>query len=216
MIYLIGGPPRCGKTTIAKILAKKTKYQWVQINHFRFIVSGYYSNQERCEKFPFSYIKKRVNWDNDIIFNKYTSKELVKYYKIQASTIWPGLRNYCKQLVKERGNAILEGYHIQPNLIYKLLNSNPDLQENIKVVFLYRENIDSIIWGLKKGDPKSDWILRNTRNRETLHKVAKMISEYGKYTKKEAEKYNFQIFNTERHFRWKIIKAIKYLQKVEK
>lgn len=29
MIYLIGGPPKCGKTTLAKQLAKKLGIQWV-------------------------------------------------------------------------------------------------------------------------------------------------------------------------------------------
>ena len=33
MIYLIGGPPRCGKTTLARQLARIVQSPWLQTDH---------------------------------------------------------------------------------------------------------------------------------------------------------------------------------------
>ena len=41
MIYLIGGPPKCGKTTLAKKLAGKYQIPWISADTLQNIVWAY-------------------------------------------------------------------------------------------------------------------------------------------------------------------------------
>ena len=52
MIYLIGGSPRCGKTTVAKKLAMKSHIPWFPADYLASAVSQYISEGERADKFP--------------------------------------------------------------------------------------------------------------------------------------------------------------------
>ncbi len=40
MIYLIGGPPRCGKTTLAKEMSKKLEIPWISSDALEVVVKG--------------------------------------------------------------------------------------------------------------------------------------------------------------------------------
>lgn len=64
-----------------------------------------------------------------------------------------------------------------------------------------------------KNTSSHDWLLGNTRNKETIRLAAKSISDYGKYFAREAGKYEFKCINTEDCFLGKQIEALKYLVK---
>lgn len=53
MIYLIGGPPKCGKTTLAKKLSKELGIQWVVSDTLQVVVREYvskYVSKEEIDK----------------------------------------------------------------------------------------------------------------------------------------------------------------------
>jgi len=54
MIYLIGGPPKCGKTTLARELSRKIKVPWIAVDTLQSIVWAYMDKEERLKKFPAS------------------------------------------------------------------------------------------------------------------------------------------------------------------
>ena len=54
MIYLIGGPPKCGKTTLAKKMAKKLHIQWIAADTLQVVARKYiarYVTKEEMDNF---------------------------------------------------------------------------------------------------------------------------------------------------------------------
>ncbi|OGF22453.1 hypothetical protein A2Y83_04145 [Candidatus Falkowbacteria bacterium RBG_13_39_14] len=46
MIYLIGGPPRCGKTTLAKEMSKKLRIPWVSTDALEVVTRAYVDKEK--------------------------------------------------------------------------------------------------------------------------------------------------------------------------
>ena len=85
MIYLIGGPPKCGKTTLAKKLSKKLVIQWVASDTLQVVareyVSKYASKKKIDELYPHNAQKGKTN-DETYLLN--TPKQIAKNYIQQA------------------------------------------------------------------------------------------------------------------------------------
>jgi tRNA uridine 5-carbamoylmethylation protein Kti12 len=45
MLYLFGGPPRCGKTTLSVALAKKLQIPYFSIDHITSVISPYIATE---------------------------------------------------------------------------------------------------------------------------------------------------------------------------
>jgi cytidylate kinase len=58
MIYLIGGAPRCGKTTIAKKLSKKLLISWISADTIESMIATNTSSRDIIKLFPKSIIRK--------------------------------------------------------------------------------------------------------------------------------------------------------------
>ena len=98
MIYLIGGPPRSGKTTLAKLLSQELKIPYVITDDIQKVVRAYIPKQEHDELFPFRRIELECGYDNDLIYAKYSVDKIVQAYICQAKSYWPGFRDlaeYC-------------------------------------------------------------------------------------------------------------------------
>jgi adenylate kinase family enzyme len=53
-VYLIGGPPKCGKTTLAKIMSKRFSIPWISADTLQNIASVYIPEEEHTKYFPHS------------------------------------------------------------------------------------------------------------------------------------------------------------------
>ena len=104
---------------------------------------------------------------------------------------------------------ILEGWQILPSLLQTLVT--PENQDKLKVIFLYKSDVEHIVFGLKANTAKIDWVLRNAKEENTLSAIAKMISYFGGYTEKEAKQYNFRSVNTDVDFKEKIKESLELL-----
>ncbi|MBD3244903.1 MAG: hypothetical protein GF335_02830 [Candidatus Moranbacteria bacterium] len=65
----------------------------------------------------------------------------------------------------------------------------------------------------EKSSTPNDWILRKTKEKETLYKIAEMISYYGQFFDKEAKKYKFKVLNMDNDFGGQLKKTIGLLTK---
>ena len=76
-VYLIGGLPKCGKTTLAKTLSKKLSIPWISADTLQNIVYTYMDKKDHEEYFPHSYIKGN---NNDETYSQNTPDSIVKEY----------------------------------------------------------------------------------------------------------------------------------------
>ena len=110
MIYLIGGPPKCGKTTLAKKMASKLKIQWVSADTLQ-VIGKQYINKYASEKveslYPHSAMKGKTT---DETYDVSTPKQIAKNYIQQAKATYLAIDMFSICEITGGNNYIIEGY----------------------------------------------------------------------------------------------------------
>ena len=207
MIYLIGGSPRCGKTKVAKELAKKTHIPWFPADYLGSVVFQYITDDEKDTKFPLRAIKN-INPSTDFRYSNYSLEQIVEFYDTQAQVVWSGLKAFIEYASHDEQDFIIEGYQITPSLLANLDN---DIKKYLRIVFLYKEDVEDIETGIKKNLDPGDWVLNGAKNEDTYVKIAQMVRVYGEKTLKEAKESNMSVFNMDGDFQQKVDGAVKHL-----
>ena len=212
MIYLIGGPPKCGKTTLAKQLSKKLGIQWVSSDTLQVVawkyVSKYSSKSEMEKLYPHNVLKGKTN---DETYSLTTPKQIAKNYIRQARTSYDAIDMFSICEITDGNDYIIEGYHVTPQLAHHLMKKYG--RKHFKTLFLVKENVDAFVKDCAKSSTPNDWIICKTKNKETLYKIAEMVSYYGGYFSQEAKKYRFKVLNMDKGFTTQLKKAADLLSK---
>ncbi len=209
MIYLIGGPPKCGKTTLSKKMLRDFGIPWISADTLQVVARKYMSKEDAVKHFPWSAIRRKNKSNNDIAYGKYTAKEIVKLYNVQAEATHDAIDMFSVCEIEDGNSYVVEGYQVTPKLAAALGKKYG--AEKFKAVFLIKKDAQKFTEDCKKSTTPNDWILTNTKNPETYGKIAQMITEYGAWFEKEAEKYGYKVFNMDEDFQGKLDSAVKYL-----
>jgi 2-phosphoglycerate kinase len=208
MIYLIGGPPRCGKTTLAKKLSQTLHIPWVSADTFESITQeilasiGYFEGDGGLERLdallPKAKLRTLTGGSNDRMYNSYTAQEIADSYKQQARFSWTAIETAIKCEISEGHDYIIEGHQIHPQLVDKIVGCYGS--DKIRVIFLIKLDLALTSEGLQKNDAFSDWAIQKTTDTATFPQIAAMINEYSRFFKEEAEKYSYNVTRVDEHF----------------
>lgn len=201
MIYLIGGSPRVGKSTLAKLLAREKSIPYISADDVAAVIIPYIAEAEYPAKLPLR-IALRETQNNDAFYSKYSASEAIALYIRQAETLWAGFRNFIQYVVADEHEYVVEGWQILPYLVNSVITAKN--KEKIVACFLYKNNVDEILSGLKSGTSKHDWVINNTKEESTFSAIAQMVNDFGSYTKTEAEKHNLNAVDVTYDFNRKI------------
>ncbi len=193
MLYLIGGPPRCGKTTLSAALAKRLQIPYFSIDHIASVIPPYIPSERQDESFPLRALRQKVNNDNDRFFETYSAEEIVSVYQRQAATVWPGVRNFIDYAIEDEHTLILEGWQLLPRFLAEIPSAKRS--DNVKIQYLYKTDVEDIFSGLKANDPVNDWVLRHTKEDASFIRIAQMISCFGKAIERETSDLRFEAVN---------------------
>lgn len=210
MIYLISGSPRCGKTTVSKMLSKQLGFPWFSADILESIAWVYIPEHERDNAFPKSKVRKETKRSNDIMYNNYSAKEITDLYIKQAQTVFAGIKMFVEYSIKEGHDYIIEGHQIHPELIKELQQEYGE--ENIKSVVLLRNKVEKIVQDGKKNKAQNDWFIQKTENEETYYKIAEMIKIYSRFFQSEAEKYGLPYYNMDNNFQESLAEVVSFLR----
>jgi 2-phosphoglycerate kinase len=196
-IFLIGGPPKCGKTTLAKQLSIKLKIPWISVDSLQNIVYEYSNENFRKINFPHKNMKGSSN-DDTYYFN--SVEDIVNAYIKQGKTSYRSISVLVETQIVDIDDYIIEGYHITPELVDKIISEfGAD-----KIIFLVKNDEIEFLQNIQKSTTPNDWIINNTKKPETFSKIAQMIISYSKYFESEAKKYNFKTNSTDQDFNQKL------------
>lgn len=212
MIYLIGGPPKCGKTTLAKALSKKLSIPWVASDTLEVVgreyASKYISKKELDKLYPHS---ASCGKTNDETYSLHTPTQITKNYIQQATATYPAIDLFSICEITDGNDCIIEGYHVTPQLADRLIKKYG--RNHFHILFLIKSDVEKFIHDVKKSSTPNDWILTKTKQPKTLHKIAEMICYYGKSTSRDAKKYGFKTLNMNNDFNEQIKKAIRLMSR---
>lgn len=195
-----------GKTTLAEALAKRISLPYFTLDHVTSVISPYIPEQEYATQLPLRIAREETKFSNDVFYAHYSPEQIVDFYLRQAETYWPGVENFIKYAVEDNHDLILEGWQMLPRLLRKVVT--PNNENKLKIVLLYKSNLEDIVSGLKASTARNDWVIKNTKDERTFLAIAKMINHFGSYIQKEAEEHNFRTVNTDFNFEQKIKESL--------
>lgn len=206
MIYLIGGPPKCGKTTLAKKLSRALETPWISTDSLQSVVRAYTNKEDISKKFPWSIRRRQTKRNNDIAYNTFSADEILGFYRTQAKSVFKAIEMMTICEITDGNNLIIEGYHIEPSLVVRLQKKHG--KKNILGIILIKTDAKKLVKDITKTKTPNDWIISKTKNVETYSKIAEMICRYGKFLKNEAKKKGLIVINMDNNFNDKINSAI--------
>ncbi len=208
MIYLIGGTPRSGKTTVAKVLANKLKISWVSCDSLEGIPKFYTPKNVYHKHFPKDIMRRATKNSNDLMYTRFSANQIVQAYITQGSSVWTAVEQFIEYLIGEDISYIIEGYQLPPKSVAKLKSKFP---KKIKSIYLIKEHPDKILEGALAHTHKKDWFKTKTTNPEIYMKIAEMLSMYGSKIKKDATTLKLKVINTDTRFNERIKQAVQTL-----
>jgi 2-phosphoglycerate kinase len=207
MLYLIGGPPRSGKTILAAALARRTFLPYFSIDHIAQVIIPYIPEDDHAAKLPLRVAIREAAYSNDVFYTNHSPEEAVALYERQARTIWPGVENFIRYALNADHDLIIEGWQIIPARLRAIVEA----RDRAQAVFLYKLNEVDIVSGLKSHTAKNDWVVQNTRSEETFNAIGKMISCFGSIIAREATLNDFRAVNTDIDFEASITRTLESL-----
>jgi 2-phosphoglycerate kinase len=205
-VYLIGGPPKCGKTTLAKALCMEHKIPWISSDTIENIVWAYSPKKQHPDLFPHRYLRGE---SNDEFYAQYPAEDIVRGYTEQSKATYDAIRMMAGTYLTDEDDFIVEGYQVTPEIVREILDKFGN--EHIKTAFLIKKNEEQLMKDFLKSTTPNDWILRKTKNEATFAKIAHMIAVYSDYIEREAIRYELPLLEMDTNFSSSLEEAMNFL-----
>ena len=214
MIYLIGGPPRCGKTTAARQLAGVLNCCWVEGDWLTQAFSTYLSDDVLTPEERLFDLGPDVprSARNDVLYSRFSADEIIGYYRAWAARSRSGLEAFIEYALHDREDMIVEGYQVDPALLPHFFELYPNRAEAVRAVFLVRDDEADIEGSIRRGTDPNDWVLTKTREEPTYKRIARMIARYSQVVRADAEREAFPVVALDRDFQGQMARAIELLR----
>ena len=211
MIYLIGGPPKCGKTTLAKRLSKKLGIPWISSDTLE-VIGMEYVWKLAPKKFDGLYPHATMKGNtNDETYSFASPQQIAKNYIKEAKATYAAIDMLSICEITEENDYIVEGYHVTPELATRLMKKYG--QKNFRALFLVKTDIDKFVQDVQKSTTHNDWVLRNTKKKETLYKIGSTVKECSHFFEKGAKIYGFRVMNMDKDFKGQVKKSMEFLMR---
>jgi len=186
MIFFIGGPPRTGKTLLARKLAKKLNISWLSTDDLRWAVMESGKILKNDSLFT---LVNAGEWDNkEKYYNKYSPEEIIKHQNLESREVVKYLKGFIDALEYRKSDFILEGVALYPPLISKQVIK----KSNIEFICVGNTDYESFADYSWRFRTTGDW-LSNT-NKETFNKIVKYCAVFSEKFKNEAKIHNLNYF----------------------
>ncbi len=184
MIFLLGGPPRVGKSIIASQIRKKYIVSVVSTDSLGAVLENVLNLESAPDLFVFDKFNKMPMTEQVKLITKEPEK-LIDYARKESHVVWKAVEAFIRRENDEGRDALIEGVAVLPELVSRL--------ENIphRVVFLgnqgenHKENIKK-----SAEENEHDW-MRDVSD-QYISAFAMFVKQMSAYIEQEAKKYGFE------------------------
>ena len=184
MIYLLGGPPRVGKSIISKAIPKKHGISVVSTDALGAILENVLKPEAEPGLFVFTRFNERPAADRIKLMDGNTP-ELVNYLIEEGRAVWKAVEPFILKEDQEGRDVLIEGVAVLPELVRQIKDID------YRAVFIgnqgskHKENIKN-----SAKENEHDW-LRNSSD-EYTDALAAFVVRMSGYIENEAHKYGFE------------------------
>lgn len=150
MIYLLGGPPKCGKTTLAKQLANDYQIPWISADTLENIVWAYTPQKKHAVLFPHKYSRGR---SNDEFYSEHPRDDVIN----ALSYLTPELAN---KVAVSYGNDPAKLLAIPHPLSFVVRDGTGDTKsQEVRVIFKVASGPDLTVYFSVRADNHGRWLI---------------------------------------------------------
>lgn len=202
MIYLIGGAPRCGKSTVAKLVAKEHGATCISADALEGIAYRYTPPMYISQVFPKTVMRQATGNSNDEMYALHTKTEIVDAYLKQSQATWPAVESLAASGIAEGQSYVIEGHQVHPALISSLIETFGD--QHVRGLVMFRSDAGDTVSSLRASQDPNDWVIAKSKTPAVHGDIALMIVAYGRKLRTEAKRFGVPIQGMDGDF-WKRI-----------
>ncbi len=184
MIFLLGGPPRVGKSAIANEIRQKYALSFISTDSICAVLENILSPETAPDLFVFDEFNKMSLGKRTELITK-NPAEFIGYVRKESYVVWKAVDAFIRRENDEGRDALIEGVAVLPELVSRL--------ENLphRAVFIGNQGVH-LKEKMKKFATKNeyDW-LRNTSD-QYISAFALFVRQMSVYIEQEAKKYGFE------------------------
>lgn len=184
MIFLLGGPPRVGKSTIASEIRQKHAVSVVSTDALCAVLQNVLNPESAPELFIFERFNKMPMAERVKFITK-DPTEFIDFVRQESRVVWKAVAPFARKENEEGRDVLIEGVAIMPELISQLGDSPH------RVVFIgnqgenHKENIKKFT-----DENEYDW-MRDVSD-QFISGFAMFVKKMSIYIEQEAKKYDFK------------------------
>ena len=184
MIYLLGGPPRIGKSLISNQIRQKYALNVVSTDALGAVLE----NVLTPEAAPDLYIFDRFNQMPMAERVRLITEDpavLSEYIRRESHVVWKAVQAFIKREHQEGRDALIEGVAVLPELVTRL--------ENIayRVVFIGNQG-ENHGENIKQSARENEWDWMRDASDEYINAFAMVVKRMSAAIEQEAENYGFE------------------------
>jgi 2-phosphoglycerate kinase len=184
MIFLLGGPPKVGKSIIANEIRQKYAVSVVSTDTLGAVLENILDPESVPDLFVFNKFNKIPMAERVKLVTKDPAK-LIDYVRQESHVVWKAVDAFIKRENDEGRDVLIEGVAVLPELMRQL--------ENIphRVVFIGNQG-ENHKGNIKKfaEENEHDWI-RDVSD-QYISAFAMFVNRMSAYIEQEAKKYGFE------------------------
>jgi 2-phosphoglycerate kinase len=184
MIFLLGGPPRVGKSVIASKIRQNYAVSVVSTDSLGAVLENVLSPESAPDLFVFDKFNKMPIAERiDLI--THDPAAFIDYVRKESHVVWKAVEPFIRKENDEGRDVLIEGVAVLPELVSRL--------ENIprREIFIgnqganHKENIEKFA-----QENEHDW-MRNISD-QYINAFALIVQQMSAYIEQEAKKYGFE------------------------
>jgi 2-phosphoglycerate kinase len=187
MIIFIGGPPRAGKSILAKKLVKSHRVSLIPTDSLR---QGAIALQGVSKNSSLFAVISKGEWESpEKYYSQYSTKEAVKFQNQESGQVAKLVKGFVESIdYQDLDNYVFEGVALMPQFFSK------EFLERYGINFFCvgNTNVDQFLKYSWKNRSPGDWLEKESF--ETFKKVIKYSVEFSKQIKKQCQKNNIDYF----------------------
>jgi len=184
MIFLLGGPPKVGKSIIARKIQQKYTLSVVSTDSLGAVLENFLSPDMAPDLFVFDRFRRMPLVERIELITK-DPAELIDYVRRESRVVWKAVEAFIRRENDEGREPLIEGVAVLPEFVCRL--------ENIphRAVFIgnqgvnHKENIRKFA-----NENEHDW-MRDVSG-EYISAFATFVKQMSAYIEQESKKYGFE------------------------
>ena len=201
MIFLLGGPPRVGKSIISSEIRQKHAMSVVSTDTLGAVLENVLSPESAPDLFVFDRFNKMPVAKRVKLITK-DPTELIGYVRKESHVVWKAVEAFIRRENDEGRDVLIEGVAVLPELVSRL--------ENIphRVVFIGNQG-ENHKQSIKKSAEENEHDWMRDMSDQYICAFAMFVKQMSAYIEQEAEKYGFEYIEMDRELFENVTEEVK-------